>query len=189
MYFSKIVNIFDVFTHNIVMIACTICLVVLVVMFIPLNIDICITIYPSTKRIVLTARLCSVKCIKETIYLNNKLLQFNGSFTGNVSIDEIKKDNSSVILKSLTIVEIYVVFCNNINCLEPLVVTLEQLICSIGCGTFCAISNTRIFCKTCFVQNESQLTTLIHIKTNLAELSYSFIKQGVILWRTRKLDK
>ncbi len=161
------------------MIAVTIVLLVILAVFNPINVGVHVKAYYSSNSIIFSARLFGIKVLHEHISLDNGLLNFNGSFTGNVELSKIVKENSSYLFKCISIKNIYVAFCKDIVKQKPINVVLENAYCKIFSSIFCAVSSKRLFVKHCLVNEQSHLSLFLDLNFNLAELSYLFVKGAI----------
>lgn len=170
------------------MIVCTATLLFILLVFAPFKVNFNIQIYYRRLRVNVQAKAYLFTVFDEVIQLQGKYLLCDGTVQTELDLTQIDSKSGKDLLKCLTFDRVFVSLQNNLSLVSSKTILAENALTAIVTNLACKLSNCQIASEVKSCLGESRVCAYIAVSTNVAELSFSLLKQGVKIW-TRKLAK
>lgn len=170
------------------MIVCTAALLFILLIFAPFKVKFNMQIYFQQLRANVQAKAYVFTVFKESFQLKGKYLLCDGTIQTSLDVTQIDRESGKDLLKCLTFDSFFVSLQNNLSIVSSKTILAENTIAAIATNLACKLSNCQIASEVKACLGESRVCVYIAVSTNVAELSFRLLKQGVKLW-TRKLAR
>lgn len=170
------------------MIVVTATLLFTLLIFMPIRLNVVVEAFYKRLSADIKVKVWGIKFFSETISLEGKNLNCNGTVETRLDIAQLDGDKGKGLLRCLTVDDVFVSFQNNMSYIPAQIILAENVICALATRIACGISHCQIGSEVYACLGESRVCFEITASVNVAELSFCLLKQGVQVW-TRKSAK
>lgn len=164
------------------MIVCAATLLFILLIFMPIRINVLAEAHYSRPSVNIRVKAFGIKVFDETISLQGKELECNGTVETRLNFAQIDGDKGKGLLKCVTFDSFYICFQNNLSTISTQIILAENIICAIATRIACGVSHCQIASNVYACVGESKVCAQITASFNVAELSFCLLKQGVQVW-------
>ena len=171
------------------MIVVTAMLLFVTLIFAPIRFCVDASVYPQKLAVEFNVKVGLLKVFDESIVLNGKILNCNGTVTTDVDLTTIDKKGGIDLLKCITLDKFCLSLQNNILNVSMYYVALQNVIMALVAATLCSLYHCQFYAQVIGTLDESRVQMQVAASTSVAELSFCLAKQGVRQWKIRKSEK